>query len=167
MSAPLVVFAVGNPSRGDDALGPLLAERLGAWLATAGLSAEVEVIEDFQLQIEHALDLDGRALALFVDAGAATPAPYTFGRAAATGEPAPSTHALAPGALLAVYARTCGTPPPAWVLCVRGESFALGEPLSPAAQAHADAALALLQRLCRQPDPACWQKEESDAPVLA
>ena len=28
MSAPLLVLAVGNPSRGDDALGPLLLERL-------------------------------------------------------------------------------------------------------------------------------------------
>ena len=30
MSAPLLVLAVGNPSRGDDALGPLLLERLQA-----------------------------------------------------------------------------------------------------------------------------------------
>jgi Ni,Fe-hydrogenase maturation factor len=28
--APLLVLAVGNPSRGDDALGPALAERLEA-----------------------------------------------------------------------------------------------------------------------------------------
>ena len=30
-----LVFAVGNPSRGDDALGPLLVERLERWSATA------------------------------------------------------------------------------------------------------------------------------------
>jgi hypothetical protein len=28
-----LVIAVGNPSRGDDAAGPLLAERLSAWLS--------------------------------------------------------------------------------------------------------------------------------------
>ena len=28
MSAPLVVFAVGNPSRGDDAIGPVICGRL-------------------------------------------------------------------------------------------------------------------------------------------
>ena len=30
MSAPLLILAVGNPSRGDDALGPMLLERLQA-----------------------------------------------------------------------------------------------------------------------------------------
>ena len=33
MTAPIVVFAVGNPSRGDDAIGPELCARLEKWLA--------------------------------------------------------------------------------------------------------------------------------------
>jgi len=69
----LVVFAWGNDARGDDGLGPLLLERMAraAW-------AGVQAIEDFQLQIEHALDLDGADLALFLDAGKDTPAPFAF-----------------------------------------------------------------------------------------
>ena len=70
MRAPIVVFAVGNPSRGDDAIGPELCGRLENWLKNAGLAERVELIEDFQLNIEHALDLEGRELALFIDAGA-------------------------------------------------------------------------------------------------
>ena len=53
MRAPIVVFAVGNPSRGDDAIGPELCARLEKWLAREGLSQRVELIEDFQLNIEH------------------------------------------------------------------------------------------------------------------
>jgi Ni,Fe-hydrogenase maturation factor len=34
-AARWLVFGVGNPSRGDDALGPLFIERLEAWSATA------------------------------------------------------------------------------------------------------------------------------------
>ena len=66
---PLLLLAVGNESRGDDALGPLLARRVQAWLASTGMDSQVEVIEEFQLQIEHTLDIKDRQLLLFVDAG--------------------------------------------------------------------------------------------------
>ena len=43
--------------------------------------------------------------------------------------------------MLATYERVQGAPAPeAWVLCVRGESFELGEPLSRAAAKHVEAA---------------------------
>lgn len=157
MTAPLVIFAVGNPSRGDDAIGPLLCERLAAWLAAEGLSGQCELIEDFQLQIEHSLDLHERRLALFLDAAIGTPAPFVFRRLLPAAGSAHSTHALAPEAVLDVYARTEGrAPPPAFVLGVRGESFELGAPPSAAAHAHMAAAFALLGQLCRHPDAAAW-----------
>ena len=84
--APVVILACGNPSRGDDALGPILLDRLQAWLESAGcagLADDFELIGDFQLQVEHALDLIGRRLALFIDAGQQTPAPFVFRRAQA------------------------------------------------------------------------------------
>jgi len=155
-TAPLVIFAVGNPSRGDDAIGPLLGERLTAWLAAEGLSGQCELIEDFQLQIEHSLDLCDRRLALFIDAGSGTPAPYTFQRSEAATDFAHTTHALKPEAVLQVHVQTEGQPPPAWVLCVRGEQFELGAALSPTAEKHAAAAFALLTTLCRNADPAIW-----------
>ena len=54
---------------GDDGLGPLLLGRV-----VAARWPEVTTIEDFQLQIEHALDLEGAEAALFLDAGKGTPA---------------------------------------------------------------------------------------------
>ena len=39
--APTLVFAVGNPSRGDDAVGPLLAARLEA-ADVPGVEARME-----------------------------------------------------------------------------------------------------------------------------
>ena len=53
--APTLVIAIGNPSRGDDALGPLAGQRLAAMRLR-----DVEVLTEFQLQVEHALDLLGR-----------------------------------------------------------------------------------------------------------
>ncbi len=157
MTAPVVVFACGNPSRGDDALGPLLLDRLQAWLEAEGLAGGFALVGDFQLQIEHALDLAGRKLALFIDAGSGTPAPFLFLPANAANATPHSTHALSPEAVLTVYAQiNHEAAPPAYVLCVRGETFALGEGLSAAAEANATAAFALLQGLCRGADDAVW-----------
>jgi len=148
----VVVFGIGNPSRGDDALGPLLLQRLEA----ARLPGIVTV-EDFQLQIEHAIDLQGRSLALFIDAGQGTPAPFSFEPVLPRFNPAHTSHALAPGDVLAVYSQALGqTPPPAYVLCVRGQRFELGEGLSPAAMAHLEAAWGFLQQLCQAPEAAVW-----------
>jgi hydrogenase maturation protease len=158
LRAPVVVLACGNPSRGDDALGPLLLERLHAWLLTAGLSDSHELIGDQQWQIEHALDLAGRELALFIDAGAMTPAPFVFRPVQAGGLVGPGSHALSPEALLAVFARISSEPPPAaFVLAVRGEDFELGSAPGRRALAHAEAAFAFLQELCGAASARQWQ----------
>jgi len=155
---PVVIFAVGNPSRGDDAIGPELFAQLDKWLKNENLSEQVELIEDFQLQIEHVLDLQGRQLALFIDAGAHTPAPYTFQRIAPAIGIAHTTHELPPEAVLQVYLQTEGAePPPAFVLCVRGEQFELGEALSAAAESNLKAAFGLLQTLCRNVEFPAWE----------
>ncbi len=157
MTAPVVVFAVGNPSRGDDAIGPALCGRLAEWLENEELTERVDLIEDFQLNIEHALDLQGRELALFIDAGQDTPAPFVFDQIFPSTATAHTTHALPPEAVLQVYRRMEGKePPPAFVLCVRGDKFALGEPLTAAAECHAAAAFELLMALCRRPSLSAW-----------
>ncbi len=142
---PVLVLAVGNPSRGDDAIGPELAARIEA----AALPG-VEVISEFQLQVENALDLVGRERVIFVDAGTGTSAPFELRRLAPAADFLHTSHAISPEAVLATYRRVTGeAPPEAWVLCVRGESFELGEPLSVAAAAHLEAAW---QELCRRVD---------------
>ena len=157
MSAPLVVFAVGNPSRGDDAIGPVLCGRLAKWLENEKLTERVELIEDFQLNVEHALDLRGRELALFIDAGENTPAPFIFEQIFPSTLAGHTTHALPPQAVLQVYRQMEGTePPPAFVLCVRGEGFELGAEMTPAARGGIEAAMALLERLVRKQSLADW-----------
>ena len=134
--APVLVLAVGNPSRGDDALGPELAARVEA----AALPG-VEVITEFQLQVENALDLEGRERVVFVDAGTGTPGPFELRRVSPAAEFLHTSHAISPEAVLATYERVTGKEPPeAWVLCVRGEAFELGEGLSRAAAANLEAA---------------------------
>lgn len=143
--APVIVLAVGNESRGDDGVGPALA----ALLEAEG-RRDTEVLVDFQLQVEHALQLAGRRLAIFVDAGHGTPAPFELRRVTASPEFLHTTHALAPAAVLETARRIGVEPPPAWVLCIRGESFELGEGLSAATARNLTAAWQALRTLLEQ-----------------
>lgn len=138
MTAPLLVFGWGNPSRGDDALGPLFVERFEELNLP-----DVECLTDFQLQVEHALDLAGRRQILFVDASIDVAAPFAVTPIGPLKDASFSTHAMSPQAVLEVYRElTEEEPPPAGLLAIRGERFELGEPLSEAAADHLDAAVA-------------------------
>lgn len=153
MIAPLLIFAYGNPSRGDDALGPLLLEHL----QTLNL-AHVETLTDFQLQVEHAYDLQGRERVLFIDASVSCAAPYAFSRLAAQKDTSYTTHVMSPMAVLHVYRELYGAPPPAYLLQVRGECFELGAALSPEAAVNLQASFDLLQRLCAVSDLREWER---------
>ena len=158
MVAPVLIFAVGNESRGDDALAPLLLRRLDAWLQKEGRSADFELIEDFQLQVEHAMDMAGRRLVLFIDAGMDTPEPYAFYRAQLGNSATPYSHALPPEAVLAVYPQIYQKdPPPAFILCIRGEQFELGSALSPAADSRLDRAMDFMRQLLQKTEAAAWE----------
>ncbi|MBY0580000.1 MAG: hydrogenase maturation protease [Burkholderiales bacterium] len=141
MNAPFLIFGIGNESRGDDALGPLLLRRL----ADEVDSKDVELIETCQLQIEHALDIAGRTWVLFVDAGKDTPDPHQFYRARPATDRTPFSHALSPEAVLCVHEKITGAAPAAHVLCIRGEDFELGHPLSEKAASRLESAFHFLQ----------------------
>ncbi|HJV23108.1 MAG TPA: hydrogenase maturation protease [Holophagaceae bacterium] len=156
-AAKVVVLGWGNPSRGDDALGPELLARVEAWIG-AHPGCSVEAFQDFQLQVEHSLDLQGRDLALFVDAAVTGPDPYTFRRVAAASEADPTTHALSPGGLLRAYGTLrCGPPPPAFALAVRGHAFELGDEPGLQARINREAAWQLLERLLGNPILGAWE----------
>ena len=121
---PLLVFGWGNLSRGDDALGPLCVEQLRAACET---NSAVEFLDDYQLQVEHALDLVGRSRILFVDAS------------------------LSPQALMQIFVDLQGTaPPPCTLLAIRGEGFELGEPPSALALENLKAATQWAQTWIQQ-----------------
>lgn len=137
---PLLVLAWGNPSRGDDALGPLLAERL-LDPTQAALTQRLEVLTDFQLQVEHALDLVGRERVLFIDAALGLATPFTVRPLQATRGGGLGSHALAPEAVLQVYQDLHGAPaPPATLLAIRATGFELGAAVGTQALADLDLA---------------------------
>jgi hydrogenase maturation protease len=135
MTTPILVFAIGNESRGDDALAPLLLRGLEGWKKAAGLDERIELIEDYQLQVEHVTDLQGRNSVLFVDADVSCDAPFHFSAIDASHDNSYTSHAMTPFALLHAFRQVYGTDaPPCFLLRVRGYGFELGEALSDEAQ---------------------------------
>ena len=90
---PVLIFAIGNESRGDDALGPVLLRKLDAWLQAENRSNQFELLEEFQLQVENAMDMKDRRLVLFIDAGMETEAPFSFYSAEKSDAPVLYSHA--------------------------------------------------------------------------
>jgi len=161
---PLLVFGYGNLSRGDDALGPLLIGHVEQYLAPK--LAKMEVLCDFQLQIEHALDLECRDLVLFVDASVADIGCFDFSELTAAKDDSYSTHAMSPAAVMSVYQSIKKkTPPPCFMLGIKGERFELGESLSANAQHNLSKACKFVDGLLLKPDYQVWKNLASVNPV--
>lgn len=142
---PILIFSCGNPSRGDDALGSLLCERLEAELESDDLSRQVEILTDFQLQIEHATDLLGRKKVLFVDASVAENAELKLMSIQPHRDTSYTTHAMTPTAVMDVYTQIYDSPlPDCNQLAIRGYAFELGSGLSDRAKHNLEKAIPLV-----------------------
>ena len=133
-------MCLGSPFRGDDAVGPAVAERLRG--------AGVEVL-DCADEPTRLLDLwDGLDTVVVVDAVRSGAPPGTIHRVDAAEGPLPrdlglaSTHAMGIAEALEL-GRTLGRAPHRVVVVgVEGSSFGMGEQMSPAVAAALDALVA-------------------------
>ena len=151
---PILIFTWGNPSRGDDALGPRMYD-----LLIENALPDVEVLTDFQLQIEHTVDMERRGRIIFIDASLSADAPFEFYRLDPRQDDSYTTHAMSPQSLLATYQKVYGTEPaPAFMLSIRGYTFDLGLPVSDAAAANLAQAFSFLTQLIADNRIQAWSK---------
>jgi len=164
MPKPVLLLACGNLSRGDDALGPLLLEYVEAHCDLS----EIELLTDFQLQIEHALDLENRELVLFVDASVSCTDPFELTELEPAQDNSYTTHAMSPAAVMAVYRSIKKQlPPPCFLLGIKGESFELGEELSENAGKNLQQACRFALSLLSHTDVAVWRQQADSRHPLA
>ena len=108
---------------------------------------DVDVLTDFQLQIEHVIDLENRERVIFVDASVSAKAPFEFYRIQADKDDSYTTHAMSPQALLSVYEKVnTQAAPPSFMLSVRGYEFGLGLDLSDEAGVNLGAAVGFIEQ---------------------
>ncbi len=116
----VLVLGYGNPGRRDDGLGPAVASRV----ERAGLPG-VEATWDYQPNVEHAADIAGHDVVVFVDASISGPEPYAL-RPLEAGDASCgcfSTHVARPEAVLGLARDALGWAGRAYMMGVRGWEF--------------------------------------------
>ncbi len=145
MDGKALLIGYGNPLRGDDGIGQVVAEALAA---EADL-ARVQVLSCLQLAPELAESLARSVFAVFVDAAADQPAGSVhLSVLQAAGLPhSPLGHHLEPRNLLALAKTLYGSAPPAVLVAVGAAQMGVGEGLSPVLAAALPEVVATVQRL--------------------
>lgn len=125
------VFGLGNPTRGDDGIG---------WLVAGQLKERVPEGVDVRLALGESLELieswSGASLVIVVDAVSSGVAPGTVHRFVAGRDPLPSrprtsTHGLGLAEALAMARAIGRTPPRLVVWGIEGGCFEVGAGISP------------------------------------
>ena len=133
------LIGYGNPGRGDDGLGPALADRMAD---VAGLAVTTE----YQLTVDHALLISDAEMVIFADALLHADVPFTFTQATPSTSHDVTSHSLNPQAVLALCNTLYGHAPEAYVLGIAGHEFGeVKEGLSPLAQSNLSFAESLLR----------------------
>ncbi len=138
-----LVLGIGNDLRGDDALGPLVAEAFEA-TAPAGVSARAVR----GLTPELVVDLARVAVVVFVDASADPDLTVPTWAAVAGADavaPDATSHTLDPPRLLALAAALDGHAPAGYALSLPARRFDVGAPLTAVARTAYEASLADLR----------------------
>jgi hydrogenase maturation protease len=142
--ARVLVLGYGNPGRQDDGLGPAVAagiDRLG-W-------PNLTAFDNYQLNIEDAMDVAEHDIVWFVDAAKAGPSPYAVHALSPASSIEFTSHLVRPEAVLAIANQLYGRLPQAFMLAIRGYEFAFIEALTPGATDNLRDALTMLTERIR------------------
>jgi hydrogenase maturation protease len=119
-----VVIGYGNPLRGDDGAGPMVAAAVGSSLRG------VTVMTPQQLLPEMAAPIARAGLVVFVDAALGDePGVVSCDPVRGSGT-TNGNHTLSPAALLRLTRDAYGVEPPAWLVRIHGQAFDVGAPQS-------------------------------------
>lgn len=143
-SEKTLFLCYGNPARMDDGLGAAFA----AELERRGVEdADIEV--DYQLGIEHALEVAAHERVVFVDASVGCGEPFSFRRIVPRFDSSFTTHSVQAEALMGLAASLFKGKATGYTLGIRGYEFGdFGERLSEGARRNLEAALQFaLERL--------------------
>jgi hydrogenase maturation protease len=148
IATDFLIVGYGNTLRGDDGLGPRVAEAVANWHLP-----NVRALSLHQLTPELAEALASAEVVIFVDARPSDPQTepspsVTFTPITAQDDEAlAATHVSDPRRLLALTRHVYGRSPQAWLISVPGVNFDFGESLSAQARHGIEVALRRIRLL--------------------
>jgi len=143
----VLIVAYGNPQRGDDGVGWVIAAQLRRTL----VSPEVQILQLQQLVPEVAADVSRVEAVVFVDASCQG-VPGEIRRKPVTATPGKVrfSHHLSPADVLELARQLYGAAPQAFCISLTGHNFGHNEELSPTATAQLPQLAAAVQELAKQ-----------------
>lgn len=135
----ILVLGYGNPGRQDDGLGPAVAAEIGL-LGLPNLKTQ----DNYQLNIEDAIDVAQHDIVWFVDASKTGALPYTVQDLSAVSTLDFTSHFVRPEFILAIAQHYFGRLPQAHLLAIRGYEFEFIEELTHGAKDNLRAAVGML-----------------------
>jgi hydrogenase maturation protease len=114
-----------------------------AEIETMGLP-NLTAFDNYQLNIEDAMDVAAHDSVWFVDAAKTGPSPYSVRPLSPSSTIEFTSHIVSPETILAIARQIYGVSPRAYMLAIRGYEFEFIEQLTPAAQHNLHSALAML-----------------------
>lgn len=120
-----LLIGYGNPLRGDDGVGWVVADALQDWTGVTAVSTH-QLLPELADQIacaEKVVFVDATVEGVPGEIRITAVSPQTNGSA--------STHQMSPGILLSYAAELYGRCPPAYLITVTGQDFGYTETLSP------------------------------------
>lgn len=140
----LLVIGYGNTLRGDDGVGPRVADAVAA-LQLPG----VRVLVCQQLSPEHAAPIAQATTVIFVDAAVDAPQKVQWRRLEPGDTSQLMAHAADPRTMLALSREVFGQVPNAWWLTIPAEQMEFCETLTPVAERGCAEAIAKIRSFCR------------------
>ncbi len=142
----LLVIGYGNTLRGDDGVGPRVAETVGT-LRLPG----VRTLICQQLSPEHAATISLEQRVIFVDAAVDAPQEVQLRQIEPSDTSQLMAHAADPRTMLALSRDVFGHVPHAWWLTIPAVKMDFSEELTPEAQRGVNEAIALISQLANAP----------------
>ncbi|MGB7084995.1 MAG: hydrogenase maturation protease [Phormidesmis sp.] len=160
-SSRFLIIGYGNELRGDDAVGPRVADIVANWHLPS-----VKSISVHQLTPELVNDISATDYVIFVDACSGTSCartvqldPIVVGDHSSRTLAANDTHSCNPLALLHLTEQLCSHTPQAWFLQVPIESFGFGKDLSSTTKRGCDQAVRTIEQFLKTYQHPTWLKQ--------
>ena len=160
--APILLLGYGNPSRGDDGLGPALIAAIEKYSLEG-----VTVDANFQLSLEDAKTITEYGTVIFADASTKCQSPFTFEKIDETGNSAIgwTSHSIKPRQVVTLANDLFHCRMEAYELAIRGYEFGdFCEELSSEAKTNLSQALDFIRRVVSKRNATL---PASDSPISA
>lgn len=140
----ILFYGYGNPGRQDDALGIEFVHRLEASVIKEGL-VDIDFEENFQLNVEDALEMSQYDKVFFVDASYTAPTSFSISPVKASNVVNFSVHTMSPAYLKYLCKEVYDTSPEVSLIQIKGYEWELEEGLTPKAERNLRLALEAIQ----------------------